>query len=350
MFWIISLFILLAAGLALLWPMLQPASRWKVPGLVMLVLIPALALWQYTWVGSPRALQTEALTPVSNNSDASLEELVQSLRDRLTEAPSDVEGWVLLGRTYKTIQDYPAALEALETANQLVPNEPVIEVELVEARLFASGNPRFTPEMIETLESAVARQDGLQKGWMLLGLAAAQQGDDAAAIAHWQKLLQGIEPGTPVAQTIQAQILEAEKRMQSTSASIETKATQAASEGWQSAPITISLGSSSAKSLASLPSTAALFLIARPANQESGPPLAVKRVQQPTFPVELRLEDSDSMLPQRPVSGFEELQLQARVSITGQPIASAGDWQSAPTQFSSKQPEPVSLEIDHLVE
>lgn len=349
MFWMISLVILLAAGLLLLWPLLQADSRWKAPGLVVLVLIPALAFWQYPWVGSPHALQPENIPAVAQQ-DASMDELVASLREKLTESPADLEGWVLLGRTYKTMQDYPAALEALETANRLVPEEPVVLVELVEARLFASGNPKITPQMVQTLELAVAKQPDLQKGWWLLGLAAAQQGDDSRAIDYWRKVLQGMEPGSPVAQTIQAQIAEAESRMGTATPAAASVTGGEAAAGWQSASIRIILGPAAQAVLASLPPAASLFLIARPAGESSGPPLAVRRIPQPGFPLELRLSDADSMLPQRPVSGFEELQVQARISITGDPMATAGDWQSAAIILPAGQSDGVQLVIDQPVD
>lgn len=348
MFWIISLVILLATGLLMLWPMLQSDSRWKAPGLIVLVLIPALALWQYPWVGSPRSLEPQVI-PAVTAEDASLDELVASLRERLTESPADLEGWVLLGRTYKTMQDYPAALEALETANRLVPEEPVVLVELVEARLFASGNPRITSQMIQTLELAVAKQADLQKGWWLLGLAAAQQGDDSRAIDYWQKLLQGMEPGSPVAQSIQAQIAEAQNRLLAANPEAQNELGDGEPVGWQSANIRINLGPSAQASLATLPPTASLFLIARAAGETSGPPLAVRRITQPDFPLELQLSDADSMLPQRPVSGFEELQLQARISLNGEPMATTGDWQSGSILLPSQQTDPVELLIDQQV-
>ncbi|HKX57665.1 MAG TPA: hypothetical protein VJN01_16255 [Xanthomonadales bacterium] len=349
MFWIISLVILLAAGLLVLWPLLQADSRWKAPGLVVLLLIPALAFWQYPWVGSPRALQPESIPAVAQE-NASMDEMVISLREKLTESPADLEGWVLLGRTYKTMQDYPAALEALETANRLVPEEPVVLVELVEARLFASGNPMITPQMVQTLELAVAKQPDLQKGWWLLGLAAAQQGDDSLAIDYWRKVLQGMEPGSPVAQTIQAQIAEAESRMDNKTPAADIAAGAEAAAGWQSASIRIVLGPAAQATLAALPPAASLFLIARSKGESSGPPLAVRRIPQPEFPLELRLSDADSMLPQRPVSGFEELQLQARISIAGDPMASAGDWQSTASILPSGQSDGLELVIDQQVD
>src|SRR5690606_25422737 len=99
-----------------------------------------------------------------------------------------------------------------------------------------------------------------------------------------------------------------------------------------------------------LPPSATLFLIARPAGETSGPPLAVRRIAQPEFPLELQLSDADSMLPQRPVSGFSELQLQARVSINGNPLASPGDWQSATLTVPAQQAEPAQLLINQEVD
>jgi len=345
MFWLLSLLVIFVFGLWVLWPLLRGDSRFKVTGLLILLSLPLLVYWQYQIVGSPRALQISEM-PVPANTDASLDDLIGSLRERLTETPADLEGWVLLARSYKTLQDYPAALSALETANRLVPNEPVVLVELVEAQLFASGNPVITPEMIQLLEQAVAQQEGLQKGWWLLGLAAAQQGDDEKAISHWRKLLQSIEPGSPVAQTIQAQIAEAEARMQAAGGASKPEPEQP----WQSAVIKVDLGVNAREQLAALPPAAVLFLIARPVGETSGPPLAVKRINQPIFPLEISLTDADSMLPQRPVSGVSELQLQARLSLTGEAMAASGDWQSAAIRLSIEDKQSLSLQLDQLLE
>ncbi len=345
MFWVLSLAITLVVGLSVLWPLLQGDSRFKVTALVLLLIMPVLVYWQYQVVGSPRALHSPELAELANT-DASIDELVVSLRERLTETPADLEGWVLLGRTYKTLQDYPAALQALETANRLVPNEPVVLVELVEAQLFASGSPEITSDMIETLEIAVAAQPSLQKGWWMLGLAAAQQGDDALAIKHWRKLLQSLEPGSSLAQTIQNQIAEAELRL----GAVSGEAGPDPAAQWESPVIHVELGAAASAALTASPPGAALFLIARPAGEAAGPPLAVKRINQPGFPLQLTLTDADSMLPQRPVSGFADLQLQARLSLSGEPLPSAGDWQSPVVSFSGESSETLKLTIEERLD
>lgn len=345
MFWLVSLCVVLLAGLWVLWPLLRGDSRFKVTGLLVLLALPLLVYWQYQIVGSPRALQPMDHASLANT-ETSVEELVLSLRTKLTETPADLEGWVLLGRTYKTLQDYPAAVAALETANRLVPDVPVVWVELVEAQLFASGNPAMTPEMVQRLEQAVAQQPDLQKGRWLLGLAAAQRGEDQQAISYWRTVLQGMEPGSPVAQSVQAQISEAEGRLQAAGVT----STPDLSPQWQSVGTQVDLSSEAREALSALPEAAALFLIARAPGEPSGPPLAVKRINQPGFPLKLSLSDTDSMMPQRPVSGFSTLQLQARLSISGEPMAASGDWQSEVITWSAEQTEAVNLTLDHRLD
>jgi cytochrome c-type biogenesis protein CcmH len=345
MFWLLSFAIVLAAGLWALWPLLQGESRFKVSGLIALLIMPMLVYWQYTVVGSPRAMEVQAI-PQSAPTDASLDELIVSLREKLTETPADLEGWVLLGRTYKTMQNYPAALEALETANRLVPDEPVVLAELVEAQLFASGRPIITEDMVQTLQRAVAAQPNLQKGWWMLGLAAAQQGDDAQAIKYWRNLLQSLEPGSSLAQTIQSQIAEAEARM----GSVSSVSDPDQAEAWESALIQVELSTVTEAEIDSIPSGAVLFVIARPSGETAGPPLAVRRINQPDFPLQLTLTDADSMLPQRPVSGVADLQVQARLSLSGEPLPGPGDWQSPAMNFSDDRSAALTLTIEERLE
>jgi cytochrome c-type biogenesis protein CcmH len=344
MFWILSLAIVLGAGLWVLWPLLQRESRFKATSLAVLLAMPALVYWQYHVVGSPRAMQPPAM-PEAASGEASIEELVVSLRARLTETPADLEGWVLLGRSYKTLKDYPAALQALETADRLVPNEPVVMVELVEAQLFASGKPEITADMMAVLESAVAAQPSLQKGWWMLGLAAAQQGDDALAIQHWRRLMQTLEPGSSIANSIMGQIAEAEVRL--AAASGDAAPVQGA---FATPPINIELASRAGSAVQALPAATTLFVIARAAGETEGPPLAVRRIPQPAFPVQLNLTDADSMLPQRPVSGAAELQVQARLSLSGDPLPQAGDWQSVAVSVPAGSVEPIRLVIEQQLE
>jgi len=92
-----------------------------------------------------------------------------------------------------------------------------------------------------------------------------------------------------------------------------------------------------------------LFVIIRDAAITGGPPLGVRRIDRPGFPLDLSLTDADSMMPQRPISLAGALSLQARLSISGSPTASSGDWQSGVIAIGPAAAETLHLLIDQPV-
>ena len=366
MFWGISLFIVLLSGAVTLWPLMRSHSRWKLAAVAAVMALPLIVYWMYQGVGTPAALSPEAVES-SAHVNGDMATLTEQLRQRLTESPEEVEGWVLLGRSYKSLQSYSKAVEALETANRLAPGQPLIVVELVEARLFASGNPRVTPEMTAMLEQAVKADPTLQKGLWLLGIGAAQAGDDRSAIDWWERLLPQLEPGGPVTQEVTEHIAQARVRLgeppqtiaapkiaaeAKTTAEPKTgaEAETVAEKSWPGVEINVALGASATAAMPQIPNGAVLFIIAREEGSSGGPPLGVRRIDQPVLPLQLTLTDRDSMMPQRPISGSAGIKLQARLSLTGQPTPVAGDWQSTSTQVDLGDGELTQLILDQKVE
>jgi cytochrome c-type biogenesis protein CcmH len=86
-----------------------------------------------------------------------------------------------------------------------------------------------------------------------------------------------------------------------------------------------------------------VFVFARAA---SGPPmpLAVKRLTVADLPAEVSLSDSDAMMPQLKISGFEQVQLVARISRSGN--ATAGEWIGRSPPLASSTTEAQQLTID----
>ena len=222
MFWSISLLILLIAGLLTMGPLLGKGAKWRLATLSGILLLPVAGYWLYQGVGTPQALDpamvrapehSEAGMARAHAGTADMATLTERLRKRLEENPNDIEGWVLLGRSYKNLQKFPLAIEALEKADSLSPGMPLVQVELVEARLFASGDPKFTAEMVSTLETAVAAEPSLQKGLWLLGIATAQAGDDAGALKWWEQLRAQLEPGSSIEKSLTEQIAQVRTRL-----------------------------------------------------------------------------------------------------------------------------------------
>jgi hypothetical protein len=81
-----------------------------------------------------------------------------------------------------------------------------------------------------------------------------------------------------------------------------------------------------------------------------GPPIGVRRIIGPQLPLEITISDQDSMIKERQISAETEVQFQARISLTGSPTASTGDWQSTPVIVKLDGTETVELIIDQRVE
>jgi cytochrome c-type biogenesis protein CcmH len=67
------------------------------------------------------------------------------------------------------------------------------------------------------------------------------------------------------------------------------------------------------------------------------------------LPAVVALSDSDAMVPGRLLSGFPELEIVARVSMSGQPVAQAGDWYGEIVMRPSETNE-ISIVIDREVQ
>jgi len=372
-FWILAAVALAVAAFITFLPLFRPKSGWTPIALALVFLLPASALMFYPYVGTPAALdQAPTATQAAHtNESAEMDDMVANLRDRLTESPEHLDGWMLLSKTLKTVQRYPEALEALETAHRIAPENPYVAVELIEARIFTSGKGEIDSEMVAVLEEAVARDPDQQKGLWLLGIAASQSGDDAKAIEYWQTLLQQMEPGRTAGGSVQQQIAQAQMRLgidpgastdregiipdvSADQAGIKPNASADREEiepDASAAPEGIRLHLSAGDELkANMPSSAVLFVIIRSGGPVAGPPLGVRRISNPALPLELTISDQDSMMAERKISSVSELRLQARLSLSGAPNARSGDWQSAPMTVPLKTTQTVQLVMDQRVD
>ena len=108
--------------------------------------------------------------------------------------------------------------------------------------------------------------------------------------------------------------------------------------------VKVSLGPDAA---ASVSPDATVFIIARDPAQPS-PPIAAARRIVSELPAEVSLSDADSMVPGRLLSAFERLEIVARVSRSGEPMARPGDWYGEHT-ISGRGAAPVEIVIERQV-
>jgi cytochrome c-type biogenesis protein CcmH len=101
---------------------------------------------------------------------------------------------------------------------------------------------------------------------------------------------------------------------------------------------------------ANVDSQATLFIIARPANAAKGPPMAVKKIDYPVFPLSYSLGPENVMMQDTPFTGA--LTLTARLDKDGnpgtrQPGDLTGDYKKNPVAVSSQN---VDIVLDQVVQ
>jgi cytochrome c-type biogenesis protein CcmH len=338
-FWTIAAAVLFAAALITFLPLLRARSLWKPFALALVFILPATAAWMYTQIGTPEAISLEPPPRAAQTSDThssesqEMDSMIAGLRGRLTESPEDLDGWMMLARTLKATERYEEAVEALETANRIAPDNPYVAVDLIEARIFTTPNGRFSEEMILELQNILDQNPGMQKALWLMGIAASQAGDYPAAIDYWETLL--AQPRGRMGDAVEA----------APEVAAEPAPAAPADDGeWSGTRVTVK------GDAASLPAGGVLYVMIRSPGPAMGPPLGVRRIIDPALPLDLTISDKDSMMQERLISTESEVQLQARISLTGSPAASSGDWQSTPLTVALNSGETVELIIDQRVE
>ena len=95
---------------------------------------------------------------------------------------------------------------------------------------------------------------------------------------------------------------------------------------------------------------AALFIIARPAGGPGGPPLAVKKIDKPTFPLQYSLSQENVMMQGTPFTG--KINLTVRLDKDGNPTSRGagdmtGEYKKNPAEVGVKNADIV---IDQLMQ
>ena len=368
MFWTIAGVVLFIGAVITLFPLLRGKSAWQPVALALAFALPAAGLWLYDGFGTPEGIgihgRPQATASAANPADphagqaADMQSAIEGLRQRLEANPQDLEGWLLLARTLRSTQQFTEAAEALEQAHALAPENPVVMADLAEAWIYLTPDGRVPEQSRAMLERAMEIEPNLQKGLWLMGISAMQDGDDAFAISYWQTLLEQLDPNSNVYTMVANQVGEAQARMgmapeAQMPPSVPEPAAQAAGEpaaeagAWTGTRLVLDAAEGARQALEN---GAVLYIVIRTPGPAMGPPLGVRRVVSPSFPLEVTIDDNDSMLQERPISSEAAIQLQARVSLNGSPAALPGDWQSDSKSFERATASLVVLEIDQQVE
>lgn len=286
-------------------------GRWL--PLVMALLVPLAGLGLYLHWGASDALKLrDELATAPQN----IEEMTARLEETVRLQPDQAEAWYFLGRTYMAQQRPKDAAPAFGRAAELAGRQPELLGQWAQALYFAEGQ-KFTAQVRSLSEEALKLDPQEVTTLGLLGIAAFEEQRYADAMGYWQRLVAVLEPNDPSREAIQGGIERAREQLAARGEQVpEAPAAVAAVQ----LKVKVSLAPELADKVQPDDS---LFIFARAA---SGPPmpLAAKRLKVSDLPVEVSLSDSDAMMPQLKLSNFAEIQLVARISRAGSPMA--GEW------------------------
>lgn len=287
----------------------------------------------YYAIGTPRALD-----PSQRRAPQTLDEAVTQLEAKLADEPGEIDGWRLLARAYTAQGRNADARDALARAVTVAPDEPDLLADAAEARASADKDHRFDDKAVQMLRHALTKQPMHQRARWFLGIAQRQAGQPAEAAKTWEPLLALVEPN--VAATLRPQINAARAE-----AGLPGLVAPSPAAG-NSRGITVRV--ELADDLRDkVPAGATLFVMAR---EPGGPPIPVAAEKLPAagLPLELRLDDADSLMPTRKLSELAHAEISARVSASGDATPKAGDLEATPVQASTDAKAPVALKIDRV--
>lgn len=338
---------------------------------VIVLILPLAAVFLYLVIGDTRGLLPQAQlanatqmsrgggkdSPAGHDNFSSV---LENLIARLNKNPEDIEGWIMLGRTYAIMQRYTDATNTYAKLAELVPNNPQILSDYADV-LAMKNQGSLAGEPTELIYQALRIDPQYPKALALAGTAEFEQEKFGQAAAHWEKLLEVIPADSQLAKSVKASIDEA-KSLAAGNKGITSEQHAKASEPQQAnvqsekdsinpaAPESISVSGrvTISKEIASKASpNDTLFIYAR---AKTGPkmPLAILRLKASDLPATFTLTDDMAMMPAMKISSFPEVVIEARISKSGQAVPASGDLQgfSQPVQIGNQD---IAIVIDKQV-
>jgi len=324
------------------------------------IAVPTAAISLYLHLGNPTVitrLEAAANGPASPTHPGApggdappLEVMVQRLAEKMKQNPENLGGWMMLGRTYFAIGQPKRALNALEKAYDLAPENPDVMVAYAEA-IAASNDSKLVGRPAQLIQAALKIDPGHSSARWLAGLVSFQSAEFAQAAEQWDALVAALDPQGEEAAELRRYISEA-----------RAKAGQKRAAAVQEAPIDEDRAAPE-RTVASASVTVEVSL-AEPlwpeanmndsvfvyAKAVSGPPmpLAAHRARVKDLPLTVTLNDSMAMVSAMKLSGFPEVTVGARISKSGQALPQSGDLEGEMGPVQPGQTETVTVVIDRV--
>ncbi|WP_089726405.1 c-type cytochrome biogenesis protein CcmI [Candidatus Thiosymbion oneisti] len=351
-------------------------GRWT--AVLLAVLLPTVAVSLYLYLGNsdliPRLAaatagpQAPAAHPGPQGEIPPLKVMVQRLGDKLERHPDNLEGWMMLGRTYFVMGQPQRALQALERAYDLAPDNPDVLVAYAEA-IAANHGSALAGRPAELIQAALKIDPEHTGARWLEGLVSFQAARYDQAVEQWEALLATFDPESTEAAELTRYITQARSRPRPEQAPEQVPAGTETGDTAQGTPPNTADAAKPERPAGPQPAAAtagvrvevslaeslwpqanmndSLFIYAKAA---AGPPmpLAVHRGHVRDLPLTITLTDAMTVIPTMKLSEFDQVTIGARISKSGQATPQSGDLEGEVSMVKPGQIGIVKILIDRV--
>jgi len=321
---------------------------------LLIIIIPVISYSLYGKWGSYNKLEqlrefnATAQAAREGMSEQGIIKLLTKLKRKLLADPgntNNADGWYMLAKSYMQLKDYKQAAESFSQLAVLVTKnkeDPSAVYGMVAQARYFQARGVMTKTVKEAIKQALTINPNEVNTLGLLGVDDFDHQRYEAAIKKWSQILE-IQPDSPSRPSIVAGLLAAQKALKAQGKTIDIPALNK-KKAVSNAKIMVSVTLSDALKSKVKPGDV-LFIFAKAIK---GPPipLAVSKKHVSDLPLTITLDDSMAMSPATRLSSVPRVNIIARISKSGRPVASSGDLEGIVKNISTSKPEKVNVIID----
>lgn len=256
-----------------------------------------------------RVAQKNSETPISQEG---VEKMVTEFATKMEKDPSNLQGWVMLARSYRILGRNQDAVKAYERAGSFVESDPQLLADYADT-LAANANGNFAGKPLSLINQALKLDPNNLLALWLSGTAAFNANNYRSAVQTWEKLALQLPPNSEELKMIEGSIAEARSK-----GGLAPKATIISSAKGISGQIEL-VGDMKSK----VKQGDTVMVIARQVGERM--PVAVFKTPIAQFPMSFLLNDELAMNPSAPLSKLTEVSIEVRISKTGMAKPETGD-------------------------
>lgn len=319
--------------------------RWSLSGLLVVVMLFSLLLMYQRWGASNELTVTELLQQSAQRelNEQENAELFQQVVRASERQPHNIEWAYIQARILQERGDYAQSAAIFADLLLLVPEDSEADRAallsmLAQSRFFAAEQ-QASDDVYQLLVESVKLNPQDRQTLGMAGIMAFELGYYSATIDHLGQLWRSLPAGGE-SQALQGVILRAAEELAEQGEAVDL--------AWmERAELTIQVDIADAVRQ-HVGEEAVVFVFAR-ALEGPPMPLAAQRLTVADLPLTLTLDDRMSMVDGLYLSSVDDVMVFARLSRSGQPMASADDWQASYGPVSVRHQDDITLLIEHTV-